>query len=477
MTDFFEFREKIAKKRTEPPPPPKDRAAKALTISELTRQIERAIQTQLPDKLFVRGEMSNVSMHGPSGHLYFTLKDENACIDCVMWRSDVERMKFKPTDGMDLLASGSVSVYAQRGRYQLYVKSLSPLGQGALELAFQQLRKKLEAEGLFNPERRKPIPKFPRRIAIVTGAQAAALHDVLKVLRRYSWLRLFLYAVPVQGEGAAGRIAEALTHLSQRNQQIGGIDVILLARGGGSLEDLWAFNEEIVARAIAASSIPVVTGVGHEVDVSIADLVADYHAHTPTEAAQVITAQWRNAADAIEASTNRLRRGLRTLAQQASLRLAHVTRHPFFRRPLDRINSLRQLLDDRERSMRAAMKDRLWRLNRELAESAQLLAEHSPTVRLRLARQHLKTLNERLTYTARIGNKRRLQQLDALERELNAVSPEAVLRRGYSMTTLKKGGAVVRSVKQISGGEKLITRLADGAIESTADDPKQPDLF
>jgi exodeoxyribonuclease VII large subunit len=377
---------------------------------------------------------------------------------------------------MELLASGQVGVYPQRGRYQLYVRTLSPLGQGALELAFQQLRKKLEGEGLFAAERKKAIPLYPQRIAIVTGAQAAALHDVLKVLRRFAWLRLMIYAVPVQGDGAAPKIAEALRHLNQRQGDVGGVDVILLGRGGGSLEDLWAFNEEVVARAVAASSIPIVTGVGHEVDVSIADLVADYHAHTPTEAAQVISARWRNGADAIETSTTRLRRGLRTIAQHAGQRLANITRHEFFRRPLDRINTLRQLLDDRQRAMRSAMKDRIFGLNRELGEMAQTLAEHSPTVRVRLARQQLTGIEERLTYVTRIGNRRRLQQLDALERELNAVSPDAVLRRGYSMTTLKNG-AVVRSVKQVTGGEKLVTRLVDGTIESTADDPKQPKLF
>jgi exodeoxyribonuclease VII large subunit len=190
----------------------------------------------------------------------------------------------------------------------------------------------------------------------------------------------------------------------------------------------------------------------------------------------VISAWWRNGADAIETSTTRLRRGLRTIAQHAGQRLANITRHEFFRRPLDRINTLRQLLDDRQRAMRSAMKDRIFGLNRELGEMAQTLAEHSPTVRVRLARQHLTGIEERLTYVTRIGNRRRLQQLDALERELNAVSPDAVLRRGYSMTTLKNG-AVVRSVKQVTGGEKLVTRLVDGTIESTADDPKQPKLF
>ncbi len=418
MTDFFEFREKLVKKRADPAPAPpsKERAAKALSVSDLTRQIDKAIQSQLPETVLVRGEVSNFSLHGGSGHAYFTLKDDKACIDCVMWRSDAERMKFKPTDGMELLASAHVGVYAQRGRYQLYVKTLSPLGQGALELAFQQLRKKLEAEGLFSPDRKKLLPLYPRRIAIVTGAQAAAFHDVLKVLRRYPWLRLFVYPVPVQGEGAGEKIAAALKHLSKRQSDIKGVDAILLTRGGGSLEDLWAFNEEIVARAIAASTIPIITGIGHEVDTSIADLVADYHAHTPTEAAQVLTARWRNAADVIETSITRLRRGLRTLTQQASQQLDAILRHEFFRRPLDRVNTLQQRVDDRHRALRSAMTARLHELQQELSEITQSLSAHNPAAGLNLYRQRVASLQDRLAYIGRVDTQAKRLRLDSLER-------------------------------------------------------------
>lgn len=479
MTDFFEFREKLMKPRAEAPPAEltKSREQKAISVSELTRQIDRILKANLPSTVLVRGEVSNISVHGGSGHVYFTLKDADACIDCVMWRSDAERMKFTPADGMELLAVGSVAVYPQRGRHQLYVRTLSPLGQGALELAFQQLRKKLAGEGLFAPERKKPLPAYPLRIAIVTGPQAAALHDMLKVLRRFPWLRLFVYGVPVQGGGAAAAISAAIQHLSRRHESIGGIDVVLLARGGGSLEDLWAFNEEVVARAIATSKIPIITGIGHEVDVSIADLVADYHAHAPTEAAQVVTAHWRGVADAIEASTTRLRRGLRSMTQSATQRLDHITRHPFFRRPTDGFNALRQLIDDRHRGLRVAMNARIWELRRDLGEIQQSLAEHSPAVRVGLLRERIAHGASRLTYAGRTDVQRRLSKLDSLDRELRAVSPESVLKRGFSLTTLKKTGQVVRSVSQVKGGETLVTRVADGSVESTADDPKQPKLF
>jgi exodeoxyribonuclease VII large subunit len=478
---FFEFRERMSKRveksMSSTPQPARVGGAKPLTVSQLTRQIDRALKENLPATFYVRGEVSNFNDHAASGHMYFTLKDADACIDCVMFRSDAERVKFEPADGMELLATGSVGVYPPRGRYQLYVTRLDPLGQGALEVAFQQLRAKLEAEGLFSAERKKPLPDYPRRLALVTAAQAAALHDMLKVLKRFRWLKIFVYAVPVQGEGAAARIAAALRHVDRRADDVGGIDVIILGRGGGSLEDLWAFNEEAVARAVAASRIPVVTGIGHEIDTSIADLVADHHAHTPTEAAQVVTANWRGIGDYVDGLRDRLRRRVREQLADARRRLDHVRRHEFFRRPASQVNSLRQLLDDRQRQLDAVMNRRLWDLRRDLREVEEALAAHSPAVRVARLRQQMVHASQRLTYAANVARERRRTRLDSLERELRAVSTDSVLRRGYSLTTLKKTGAVVRSVAQVKGGETLLTRVTDGTFESTAADPRQPKLF
>jgi exodeoxyribonuclease VII large subunit len=471
---FFQFKEKLTQRRDAAPPPGR---AKPLTVSELTRQIDRALKDKLPASVAVQGEVSNFNAHAGSGHFYFTLKDGEACIDCVMFRSDAVRMKFEPSDGLELVATGRVGVYAQRGRYQLYVSSMQPLGKGALEIAFQQLRAKLEAEGLFAAERKKPLPQFPLRIALVTASQAAALHDMLKVLQRFAWLSISIYAVPVQGDGAAEKVAAAIGHLNRRSGDIGGIDVIMLARGGGSLEDLWAFNEEIVARAVAASVIPIITGVGHEVDVSIADLVADYHAHTPTEAAQVVTANWRNVRDAIDQLQLRLTRVVRSSVQEARRRIDAIERHEAFRRPFDYINALRQQLDDRQRSLLVAMNARLWDLQRDLREKEEALCAHSPSIVVAKLSQRLISHHQRLHYAQVMQCERRKSRVDSLERELRALSPDAVLRRGYSMTTIKKDGKVLRSAQQIKGGERLITRLADGTIESTADDPKQPGLF
>ena len=526
MSSFFDFHERVTARADSSKPaaeakPARPNRPEPLSVSALTRQIDSAIRGAIPARVHVRGELSNVSLHRASGHLYFTLKDEGACIDGVMWRSDVARLKFQPDNGMELIASGSIKVYAQRGTYQLYATSLTPLGQGALELAFQELKRKLEAEGLMDPDRKKPLPAYPTRIALVTGSTTAALADMLKVLRRYPWIRLGVYNVPVQGEGAAEKIATAIDHLSATADR-SRVDLILLARGGGSLEDRWAFNEECVARAIAASCLPVVTGIGHEVDCSIADLVADYHAHTPTEAAQVAIAQWRAVAEALASAGSRLRRGLAVCLSDARQRLAAVERHETFRRPLDRVNRLRQLVDDREKSLLHAQLSRLHQLQRQVGQLAERLEERRParvvgrmreelaavagrlagamSRRLGAARRRLDAGVERLhdrhpRHAVRLHHQqllgaaarldrglqnehRRLRErVEALAGHLQAIGPQQVLARGYSITTLKKDGHVLRSPDQLTGGEVLVTRLADGSVESVARDPKQPGLF
>jgi exodeoxyribonuclease VII large subunit len=469
----------------------------------------------------VRGEVSNLNRNKASGHIYFTLKDADACLDCVMYRSDAERLKFEPAVGMELLANGRIGVYPSRGRYQLYASSLRPIGQGALELAFRQVKAKLEAEGLFDAGRKKAIPNYPLRIVLITSRGAAALQDMLKVLRRFSWLKIRLYPVPVQGEGSAQKIAVAIRHVNQAIEDVGGTDVILLGRGGGSLEDLWAFNEEIVARAVAESKIPVVTGIGHEVDVSIADLAADYHAHTPTEAAQVITANWRLAGDHLDGSSHSLRRALRVVVTDVRQRLEMVERHEAFRRPKDRIDALRQRLDDRhyllvkgqDRILRTA-RDRLQaaghglerylpgallrlagvvgerrrRLDQAFAQRlrtsnqrliglhASLQAAH-PRVALRLAAQRLDVAGTGLARAWRGSQQTTAARLEATARQLEAVSPQAVLRRGYTITSRKKDGAPLRSAAELKPGDKIVTRFADGQTESVVEDTKQLSLF
>jgi exodeoxyribonuclease VII large subunit len=498
---FFDFRDSLAARKApkpQPAPPPTAASPAAMTVSEITNRIDRALRTGLPPHVLVKGEISNFK-HGSSGILYFTMKDANACLNCLMFRSDAARLKFRPADGTEVLADGRIGVYAPGGKYQLYVTSLSPLGSGALELALKQMRQNLESEGLFAPERKKPLPRYPMRIALVTSRQTAALADMLKVLRRYPWLRIAVYHVPVQGDGAAPRIAAAIAHLSACRERHP-FDVLLLARGGGSLEDLWQFNEESVARAIAASRIPVVTGIGHEIDTSIADLVADHHAHTPTEAAQTIVAHWKTAAELLERASSRLRRATGHLLAHARHRLEHVRRHELFRRPLDRVHRLSQVLDDRQRAMALAIAQLLRSHHRRLAELSERLEAHRPQAllarwrqrlsglerrlgechprhRLRLERQRLDTIDGVLRRSAAGELTRAGLRLAALAGRLEALSPINVLRRGYSLTTLKKTGVVVRDSKQLRPGDRIVTRFADGEAESVIADAKQLRLF
>ena len=371
-----------------------------------------------------------------------------------MWRDNAARLQFRLEDGLEIIATGRVTVYAPQGRYQLTVQQILPAGRGALELAFRQLQARLSAEGLFDADRKKTIPQYPTRIVLLTSRATAALQDMLKVLRRFPWLKLMVYHVPVQGDGSAAKIAAAIDHLSRHAADIGGVDVILLARGGGSLEDLWSFNEEIVARAIAASRIPVITGIGHEVDCSISDLVADYHAHTPTEAAQVVSQHWKRAADSLSQAQTRLRNIVRQTALDYRNRLEAIHRHEFFRRPMDRIQLLRQLLDDRQKAITLAL-----------------------SARVRRYQDRLAALEPRLPAAARSFLQIRSTRLEAFDRQLQALSPQAVLNRGYTITTLKKSGEVLRDSKAARTGDRLLTQFADGQTESIVQDSRQMPLF
>ena len=494
---FFDVREKLV--------PPRGRAVAPsagtdalLSVSAVTKLVERAIKTGVPPSVAVRGEVSNFNHNRASGHAYFTLKDEGAVLACVMFKGDFERVRFAPANGMELMAVGSVRVYAAQGRHQLYVQQLQPLGQGALELAFQQLRAKLEAERLFAPDRKRPVPRYPARIVLMTSRQTAALQDMLKILRRFPWVRLVLCHVPVQGEGCGAAMAKALAGVNEHIDRLGGADLILLGRGGGSLEDLFGFNDESLARAIAASRLPVVTGIGHEVDVSIADLVADHHAHTPTEAATVATAGWRTAADDLRAISGRLTRQLDGHLRDARHRLSAVEQHEFFRRPTDRIDDLRQRLDDRGRSLELAAHARLRSAVSRVQRASDRLARQTPAARAARSAERLEQLRQRLTVavrgeirrgsttldvtadrlrrTAGSDLQRRLERLAASSNHLEALSPQRTLDRGYTVTRLA-GGSVVRSAQDVREPDRLVTRFADGEVTSVVEDGDRPKLF
>ena len=468
---FFDMREKLTA------PARASTSIEPLSVTQVTRLIDTAIKSGVPAAVAVRGEVSNFNLNRASGHAYFTLKDPTATINCVMFRGEFSRVKFQPTDGMELLATGGVRVYAAQGRYQLYVNQLQPLGKGALELALAQLREKLSAEGLFEATRKQPIPRFPGRIVIITSRETAALQDMLKVLRRVPTLALMLFHVPVQGEGAGKQIAAAIELINRRSADVHGVDLILLGRGGGSLEDLWAFNEEILARAIAASKIPIVTGIGHETDISIADLIADHWAHTPTEAATFAISHWRTADESLRVNSARLHRQMQTMMQDHRQRLSAIQRHEMFRRPTQHIERLRMQLDDRQTSLALFINRLLHARQRRLDDLNHRLQKRGPAVTLSRLKAELTATAARMNQLTGEGLRRRRARIEALSAQLEAVNPLQVLKRGYTLTRLKKTGAIVTSSSQLHEGQSIVTRFHDGEVESTVDDAAQPKLF
>lgn len=470
-----------------------------LTVSQVTALVQRAIQSAIPRTIHVVGEISNFKRHG-SGHLYFTLKDSSTELSCVMWRSDAARLKFDPHDGLEVIASGTVEVFERAGRYQLYARKLEPKGVGTLELAFRKLCERLKKEGLFDQEHKKPLPPFPTRIAVVTSPTGAAIGDVIRTLaRRYPCLHVLVFPVRVQGDGAAAEIAGAIRAINRNGANLGGVDLMIVGRGGGSIEDLWAFNEEVVARAILASKIPVISAVGHEVDITIADLVADVRAATPTAAAEIAVPELLEVIAGLSALARRIAQGARTRAELAAARVDAAIHKAPLRNPLDLIRHREQVLDEitlrMTRTQSAQTHDLRGRIERAEA-IVQRIAPHAYLAQtggaLRDASYRLKwAINGRmgdasqklrplaLTVAATASHRFDLAQekVRSAEIVLGAVSHKSVLGRGFSITRLKKGRKVVRSVKDLSDRQRLITQLADGEVETETVNIHQMELF
>jgi exodeoxyribonuclease VII large subunit len=434
-------------------------SAQIFGVGELIRQVNAALAGAFSG-VWVRGELSGVKIAG-SGHRYFQIKDAEGTLSCAMWAARADRLRFKLTDGLAVLLYGSLEVYPQRGSLQLIVAEVRPEGIGELQLAFEQLKAKLEGEGLFARERKRPMPALPLRVGVVTSPSGAAIRDVLKVLSRWERLAVLLAPVRVQGRGAEGEIAQALGRLGRS----GLVDVILLVRGGGSLEDLWAFNEEMVARAIAASPVPVISGVGHEVDVSIADFVADIRAATPTQAAELVVAQLerqeRHVAEQFLHLTTALQRRLEHLRLRLEVLAGArgLSRVPARLRALDerltRLAALAPLLR-RVVSVRHRRLDGLVsRLYRWPVRFGAPRRRELVTARLSVAAERLRSLVQR-----------RALLLAGAERTLAALSPVAVLQRGYSITWNEGCETPLRSPSETSAGSRLRTRLAGGEIRS-----------
>jgi exodeoxyribonuclease VII large subunit len=432
-----------------------------LTVGELTRQIKDLLEYEYP-RVWVQGEVSGFRGRNPSGHLYFNLKDQDACIETKVWSSVAQRMKFELRDGLSILVEGSIDVYEPRGRYSLIVQRIEPAGQGALALAFQQLKERLAKEGLLGDNRKRPprpIPFLPRRIGVVTSVSGAALRDFLRVLhRRHPRLSVLVCDARVQGDGSAGEVVRAIRCLARTD-----VDVIVVTRGGGSVEDLWTFNEEVVARAIAACPKPVVTAIGHEVDFTIADFVADFRAPTPSAAAEKLAPVLADLELALGAAERRLNKALerQILAGRARFhRLSVKLADP--RRILGRHQM--RLADDTERMSRVIRRS-LRNHRAQLQALEERLDRRNPRKQLAQTWQEFNKLAERLRARARQRSATDRRHFNKLETQLEALSPLRVLARGYSVTLKKSDGSVVRQAADVAVGEEIAIKVAGAACE------------
>jgi exodeoxyribonuclease VII large subunit len=436
-----------------------------LTPSGLNRLARELLETALP-MIWIEGELSNVSRPA-SGHLYFTLKDAGAQVRCALFRNRVIGLRARPADGMQVLLKARVSLYEGRGEFQLIVEHLEEAGEGALRRAFDQLKAKLQAEGLFEPARKRDVPCPPRRLAVITSASGAAVRDVLQVLaRRFPLLPVEVLPVPVQGKESAPAIVAMLDAAARS----GRYDALLLTRGGGSLEDLWPFNEESVARAVAACPVPVVSAVGHEVDVTITDFVADLRAPTPSAAAEMLVPDGAALLRRIDDLHARLARGQRRRLEDAAQRSDALYLRLKAASPQARLHLARVRLSSLATRLPTLLPLALKRLGERLGQlHGRLLARH-PSVSITRQRQHLLPLEQRFRDATRRSIDMRLRRLDDLARTLHAVSPLATLERGYAILIERDGGSVVRSVAQTTAGQRLQARLADGSIDVRVED-------
>lgn len=430
------------------------------TVTELNSRAQAVLEASFPTQLWVRGEVSN--LRGPlnSGHMYFSLKDPKSQVSCAMFRSRCARLRFDVKDGLEVLAQARVGLYAPQGKYQLVVEQMELAGAGALQQAFEALKQRLLKEGLFDEGRKRPLPVYPKTIGVVTSPTGAAIRDILQVLkRRYPAVGVIIYPAPVQGEGAAERIAEAIETANRRGE----CEVLLIGRGGGSLEDLWAFNEEVVARAVYGSTIPVVSGVGHEIDYTIADFVADRRASTPSAAAEVLSP------DSAELQARLAQQGVKLRQRMAGL-LETQTRHveqlfKLLPRPVSLLQNLAQRVDGLSLHLKHLMDSRIaqWRDRLNRADGA--ARAQNPLHQLGARRERCAHLEQRLGACVRRQLDGLKEQARFLSRALKAASPLSILERGYAIVA-DEGGNIVRKVEQLREDAVTTTRFSQGSVRS-----------
>ena len=411
--------------------------SKVLTVTELTRSIRATLETKFR-AVWVQGEISNYKLH-PSGHQYFTLKDQRTQISCVIWRDTIAPPRQPLVDGSQVQVYGTVTVFEARGQYQLNVQILQPRGVGLLQAKFEALKRKLEAEGLFAAERKRPLPKFPRRIGIVTSPTGAAIRDMVNVLRRRApWLQILINPARVQGTGAAQEIAVAIRELALPNEAFAPLDLIVVTRGGGSIEDLWEFNEEIVARAIFHSPVPIVSAVGHEIDFTISDFVADLRAPTPSAAAELIVPDIIDLQRRIDSCTRALSRQL-----------------------LNRVRDAQQRLDHSRETLQRCLAHKIDSYKRGLLHITRALQARSPARELMMRQNRFTDLQRRLVACpARLLEIAR-HRFQHIEEILRVLGPDATLRRGYSIT-MNERGKIIGTIGAVRPKMKIRSRVSDG---------------
>lgn len=506
---------------------------KIYTVSQVNSLIKGILENNLPGRLTIKGEISGFTIYPSSGICYFDLKDENAILPCVMWPDKFAKVKFKPENGLAVFGTGRIGVYGQKGKYQFYVESMEQVGKGALWLAYEQTKNRLAEEGLFDKAHKKPLPKYPKRIGILTSESGAAVRDIEKsIFDRWSCV-LCLYPVPVQGEGAAEKIAAGLRDINKRNKELK-LDILIIGRGGGSMEDLWAFNEEVLARAIFDSKIPVISAVGHEIDTTIADLVADVRASTPTRAGEVAVPDKKDVLEVLADMERRLAREITSRLELSAERLQTLLASSVFRNPLLPVRNREQQLDemggnleelirgmlasaretlrgyyeqvvkiephrllrgnivslqtlehrvemamqsilnkatqsfnDKAASLKNAIGGLLANTRQQLQLNREEIARIHPEGILRKKSLELSSVTAKVNAAMKAVVGRLQMQVIARENKLAGLNPKSVLQRGYSITTNKRSGLLVRNLEDVQIADYIITELAgENLIES-----------
>lgn len=433
------------------------------TISRLNREVRAVLEEVFPT-IWVQGEISNLAKPA-SGHLYFTLKDNVAQVRCAMFKNRQSGMRFVPENGMQVMARANIGLYEGRGEYQLIIESLEPAGSGSLQIAFEALKQKLAADGLFAEEHKKPLPVYPEVIGIITSATGAAIRDILSILkRRYAYAKVIIYPTPVQGEGSAIKIANAIKLANQREE----CDVLILSRGGGSLEDLWSFNEEIVARAIFDCVIPVVSGVGHEIDFTIADFVADHRAPTPSAAAELVSpdsietiAQLKQREERLIRHQQQLIHNLQRRVEFLSIQIPH---------PKQRLIELIQRTDEYSMRLKHHIENKLTNRKMLLSNWIQKISALNPVHKVSQQIEKVRYLQSQFEKSITHILEKSNSDISRLQHTLQTVSPVSTLERGYAIVTDRKSNTIVRNTSNIFVGDKIRITLSKAEIDSTIDD-------